>query len=119
MAIKEFLKKNFAKKVEEVEKYCKANGYNVNAAEFVRYYEAGDPPWTDTRGKPVRSWKQKLIAVWAKNGTNRKKKLLPITGKSCGIKGCRLPAVYKDSTGAYDHYCCHLHMPEEVKKIYD
>jgi len=30
------------------------------------YYENGNPPWTDSTGKPVRAWKQKVMAVWMK-----------------------------------------------------
>jgi len=46
-------------------------------------------------------------------------KLLPIRGKTCSITGCGLPAVYKDGTGAYDHYYCSEHLPERVKRLYE
>jgi len=45
-------------------------------------------------------------------------KLLPIRGKTCSITGCVLPAVYRDGTGAYDHYYCSEHLPERVKQFY-
>jgi len=48
--------------VEEVRGYVSANPElnNVDPANFVSYFESGDPPWTDSQGKPVKSWKQKL-----------------------------------------------------------
>ena len=46
---------------------------------------------------------------------NGKKKLLPIIGKTCSEKDCRLPAVYKDTSGNYDYFRCAKHLPAEVK----
>jgi hypothetical protein len=48
--------------VDEVQVYIEANPElaNVDAGAFVRFFEDGDPPWTDSRGKPVKNWKQKL-----------------------------------------------------------
>ena len=48
-----------------------------------------------------------------------KQKLLPIVGKTCGVEGCRLPAVYKDISGNYDNYKCSNHLPEKVKELYE
>ena len=45
-------------------------------------------------------------------------KLFPISGKTCSYEGCTLPAVYKDTSGSYDHYKCNEHLPDEVKKLY-
>lgn len=89
--------------VEEVQQYINEKGYNVNAAEFIRYYEEGEPPWHDQHGKPVRSWKQKLIAVWAK---------MP-RAKRCGTYNCRKMGVYvgTDDTGA-EYWCCEDHKPK-------
>lgn len=103
--------------VEQVRKYCEENGYNVDAEEFVKYYSASDPPWYDQNGKPVKSWKQKIIAVWSKPRT--KQKLPPIIGKTCSKQGCLLPAVYRDTSGSYDYYRCARHLPPEVSKIYE
>jgi len=50
--------------------------------------------------------------------TRPKIRLFPITGKVCGTKGCRLPAVYKDSSGPYDNFYCAQHMPAKVKEMY-
>jgi hypothetical protein len=48
-----------------------------------------------------------------------KTKLFPIPGRTCGEKGCKLPAVYKHGGQAYDHYYCKLHMPGSVKEHYE
>lgn len=58
--------------LSEVQAYIRENNYDVNAAEFIKYYTSSDPPWHDQNGKPVYSWKQKLIAVWAKKPKAKK-----------------------------------------------
>lgn len=51
--------------LEAVTQYFVEKGYTAAAAQtFHAYYEAGEPAWHDSEGKPVRSWKQKAIAVW-------------------------------------------------------
>lgn len=50
--------------LEEVQAYCKERNNNVDAKQFWDYYEAEG--WKDQSGKPVKSWKQKMIAVWEK-----------------------------------------------------
>lgn len=51
--------------VEEVERYFAEKGYSVEAARKAwAYYDAGG--WRDRNGDAVRSWKQKMIAVWFK-----------------------------------------------------
>jgi hypothetical protein len=47
------------KSIEEVESYIRDRKLNVNPRLFWDYFEAGD--WHDSTGKPVLSWKQKLI----------------------------------------------------------
>ena len=47
-----------------------------------------------------------------------KLRLFPIMGKNCNVKGCNIPAVYKDSSGSYDNYKCADHMPQRVKELY-
>jgi hypothetical protein len=52
--------------VEEVRAYATSKGYpDFDAQKFVDYYEAAN--WHDAKGDPVRNWKQKFLAVWAKN----------------------------------------------------
>lgn len=48
-----------------------------------------------------------------------KTKLFPISGKVCSKPGCRMPAVYKDTSGAYDNYLCKVHLPDKVKIEYE
>ena len=50
--------------LEEVQAYCKERSNNVDAKQFWDYYDAAG--WKDQTGKPVKSWKQKMIAVWEK-----------------------------------------------------
>lgn len=59
---------------DEVSDYAKSRGRPDLAKAFFDYYEAGD--WFDSEGKPVRSWKQKFIAVWE----GRDKSRLPKRG---------------------------------------
>lgn len=51
--------------LEEIQAYIKERGSNVDAKRFFDYYEQGG--WKDSSGKPVRNWKQKMIAVWEKD----------------------------------------------------
>lgn len=45
--------------LEEVEKYCKERNNGVDAKKFFDYFDAAD--WVDSKGNPVRNWKQKVI----------------------------------------------------------
>ena len=44
---------------EEVEAYCKERNSSVNPKDFFDYFDTGH--WIDSRGEPVRNWKQKII----------------------------------------------------------
>ena len=65
------IKKNIKKKenkfeppsLESVIQYADSRYVNFGSRDFFEYYEALD--WTDTTGKPVKSWKGKVI-TWAK-----------------------------------------------------
>ena len=47
--------------------YFKSKGFPESLAKHVfEYYSNGNPPWSDAKGAPVKSWKQKSIAVWFK-----------------------------------------------------
>ena len=110
--------------VQEIEAYCKEKGYQVDARQFIEYYSTTDDGlWHDRDGKPVKNWKQKIISVWSKKNsdhrTGGKSKLFPITGRTCGVDGCKMPAVYKSVGGAYDNYLCPAHLPESVKIQYE
>jgi len=45
--------------LEEVEAYCKERNSPVNPKDFFEYFDTGH--WIDSKGEPVRNWKQKLI----------------------------------------------------------
>lgn len=50
---------------EEVRQYFSDKGYSEEAAnKAYDYYSAGN--WKDSKGKRVKNWKQKMIAVWFK-----------------------------------------------------
>ena len=68
--------------LEEVQAYIKEKGLNVDGKVFYEYFttpnEKGET-WKDSRGNPVRNWKQKLITWSNKNGeikTARKRNTL-------------------------------------------
>jgi hypothetical protein len=51
--------------LEEVKKYFNEKGYTEDAAiKAFNYYDVGD--WHDSKNKPVKNWKQKMISVWFK-----------------------------------------------------
>ncbi len=59
------------------------------------------------------------LEMQSSNGSSQNKiKLFPISGKTCSKQECKMPAVFKDSSGNYDHYYCGDHMPVEVKEKY-
>ena len=45
--------------LDEIKAYCKERKNNVNPQKFYDYFTASD--WYDSKGKKVRSWKQKII----------------------------------------------------------
>lgn len=106
--------------LEQIKAYVEEKALDVDPEWFFNYFEAGN--WHDSTGKPVKSWKQKLWThhLMHKNGgARRKQRLFPIPSRICRVRGCGMPAVYKDSTGAYDHFLCAEHMPESVKAKYE
>ena len=54
--------------LEEITDYCKSRNSNVNPKTFYDYFTAGK--WIDSKGHPVKNWKQKII-TWEKYGTNK------------------------------------------------
>ena len=61
--------------LEEVKAYCKQRNSNVDPQKFFDYFDAGH--WIDSEGKPVTSWKQKLI-TWEGRERNGK----PVSGNA-------------------------------------
>ena len=49
--------------LEEVEQYVMERGSSVDPQKFFDYFEAGE--WKDSKGSPVKNWKQKLL-TWEK-----------------------------------------------------
>jgi len=54
--------------LEEIRSYISEKNLNVDAEKFFNYFDAGE--WLDSKGKPVRNWKQKLITWSNKNGND-------------------------------------------------
>lgn len=53
--------------ITQVKDFFKEKGYSEETAiRAWNHYENGEPKWTDTNGKPVRSWKQKMLTNWCK-----------------------------------------------------
>ena len=108
------------------EQQCKDVGITLGMPEekslaFYHHYNAQN--WLYPYNLPITNLKSAMWR-WQKNQykfdkNNGKTKLYPIKGKTCSETGCRMPAVYKDSSGAYDWYYCAEHMPEKVKEIYE
>lgn len=105
--------------LEEFVAYIKDNKLAISNPEGL-YQGYSDGGWIDTRGNMIRNWKLKLHTLNNFSKPQAKKKLFPIKGKSCEVKQCNLPAVYTTSLGgAYDHYFCQIHMPDNVKQYYE
>ena len=57
--------------LEDIKAYCKERGSHVDPQKFFDYFSAGN--WTDSEGKPVKSWKQKLITWEGREQNGRAK----------------------------------------------
>lgn len=56
--------------LDEIRSYCQDERHNtVDAKRFFDYFSASN--WVDSEGKPVKSWKQKVI-TWETNGRKSK-----------------------------------------------
>jgi hypothetical protein len=74
--------------LKEIEDYIKQNNYQVNAKTFYKFFTEANPPWTDSTGKPVLSWKQKII-TWSGSRNNPEriiehKKITRLCSCGCG-----------------------------------
>lgn len=61
--------------LEEVEEYVGERGNKINAQQFYEYFSTPNDKgetWIDSKGNPVRNWKQKVI-TWETHGTREKK----------------------------------------------
>lgn len=48
--------------LQQIKEYCIKRDNNVDYKRFYDYYESAN--WKDSSGKPIKNWKQKIIAVW-------------------------------------------------------
>lgn len=54
--------------IEDIESYIEEKDLSVDGRRFYDFFEASE--WIDSKGNPVRNWKQKLI-TWSGNGGGR------------------------------------------------
>ena len=88
------------KTFEEVVKYIKEKRLCVEPEFFFDYFEAAD--WHDSQGKPVLSWKQKLL-TWHRKEIEKRGK-----PRKCSRSFCDDPGVYPggtDDAGFRKFYC--------------
>lgn len=83
--------------------------------------------WKRSNQVKLESWEQVegALTYWRNNRhqfnsqkESDRMKLLPIVGKTCSERDCKMPAVYKDTGGSYDRYSCTIHLPDKVKEKY-
>ena len=105
---------------QEVTDYAKGIGFVLDGEAFCDHYEVrGWKPkgyrvqMSDWRAA-VRTWKRHDVQI-----KQKKTKLWPIAGKTCSKQGCGWPAVYKNTSGAYDSYACSRHLPDKVKEDFE
>lgn len=53
--------------IEEVRAYCRERNSSVDPDKFFEYFQTGN--WKDSKGNPVKNWKQKII-TWEKFNNN-------------------------------------------------
>ena len=100
----------------EVGDYVHKISAQIDVLQFMNFYESKG--WMIGKNK-MKDWKA-AVRTWKKRETKAAKtKLYPISGKTCSERSCRLPAVYKDTSGTYDYYYCADHMPDKVKELYE
>lgn len=61
--------------LQEVEEYCRERNSCVDSKRFYDYFSTPDDEgrtWIDSKGNPVRNWKQKII-VWEGSNQSQKK----------------------------------------------
>lgn len=51
--------------LDEIENYCRERNNGVDAKKFFEYYSVAN--WKDSKGNPIKNWKQKMMAVWEKD----------------------------------------------------
>jgi uncharacterized protein YdaU (DUF1376 family) len=56
--------------LDEIKAYCESRNSSVDPAKFFDFYNAGN--WIDSKGNPVKNWKQKLI-TWEGRDSGKQK----------------------------------------------
>lgn len=69
--------------LEEVQAFFKENGYSVEVGKKAFDYYA-DANWRDSRGTPVRAWKQKMRGVWFRD-EHKQQSYNPRTGNAAAV----------------------------------
>ena len=72
---------------EEVQAYCAERGNKVDAKKFYDFYSVGN--WVDSKGNPVKNWKQKAI-TWESKAKEEKKvgaNGIPISNEKSDLEG--------------------------------
>lgn len=83
--------------LEEVKAYATERGSDVDPERFYDYFTAGD--WKDSRGNPVRSWKQKFL-TWERAQPKASPRVATVceddlTRSSDGGKICKIHSASK------------------------
>jgi hypothetical protein len=73
--------------LEEVQLFFKENGYSVEIGTKAFHYYA-ESGWKDSRGEPVRAWKQKMRGVWFREEHKQQ------AARSYDPRNGSVPAVY-------------------------
>ena len=71
--------------LEEIKEFCAQRDSPVDPNRFYDFFEAGN--WIDTKGNPVKNWKQKLITWERKEKTTNERDTAagkPVSGKVSG-----------------------------------
>ena len=81
-------KKGFVPPTEkEVVDYFKEKGYKeISGKKAFEYYDAAE--WSDSNGKPIKNWKQKMIGIWFKD--ENKAPVAPVKVEGCPYSGQQL-----------------------------
>ena len=77
--IKEFKRGFVPPTLEDVKAYAAQRGNKVDAQKFFDYFTEGE--WKDSKGNPVKSWKQKMI-TWETMGPQKKTGGVPANTRS-------------------------------------
>jgi len=116
--------------LEQCKDACIMNGIpEINAESYYNQYASQG--WKKGNGQVITNLQAHMAKRWnrgkncwdfdegkgkqQKTENEGKTRLWPISGRSCGERNCKMPAVYKHA-GAFDNYYCAEHMPAKVKE---